>query len=82
MANKKKTCKDAKNKFTNIDLFSKRIELTYEGHMYNDTMFGACTTVLLVICMLSVGLQGFIQVTEKKISLVNRDVSWLDIDNE
>ena len=53
---KKLTCQAAKNKFTTIDLFSKRIELTYEGRMYNDTFFGASSTVLLVIAMLFVGL--------------------------
>ena len=82
MSSKKKMdCKEASKTFTNIDLFSKRIELTYEGRMYNDTVFGASTTILLLIALLFIGLHNFVKVSEKQITVVNKDEMWTTSDS-
>ena len=64
-------CDKAISTFTKIDLFSKPIELTYEGSVYNKTIVGAGTTVILIVGMMFVGLQDFAKVTGKHINLVN-----------
>ena len=52
-------------KVTIIDMFSKRIELTYRGSRYNDTVFGVITTIFLGMLMLVIGLNDFQKVWDK-----------------
>ena len=78
--NKAKPDKGFFDKIIAIDLFSKTIELTYNGSVYNDTVFGAVTTILLVVMIMSVGLNDFIKVSEKHVTTINREKNWLDVD--
>lgn len=48
--------------------------------MYNDTVFGASTTVILIVLMMFIGLNDYAKVVENKAIAVHQHEKWMDVD--